>query len=290
MSVGIQMTNPRLAAFSSGPYLYLTTETFEGALLSGEQQPEDVSATFLHEWMHVAQWANVDDDAITSELDDSPVRGYDDLITESDFLAEFAVATGWEREETGTRVTFDLPDADADAEPVTTEYGDSDPVDDQPETVASVFVGQPSAVWDERVAWATDWAGVSLAEVTAGRVPLPEAAERYKLDDDFVPKDVDNDGDALISRQVFGVDFRDEPGSTAFDKLVTWYETQLTERGFPAGALQKRTRGGIRIARAELDGAGRRYVLHVRLSGFDADRTQGTVRIDLLTVEPLASG
>lgn len=92
-----------------------------------------------------------------------------------------------------------------------------------------------------------------------------------------------------MSRQVFGVDFRDEPGGTAFTKLVKWYETQLTDRGFPADAVMKRTRDGIRVARAELEGASRRYVLHVRLSAFDVDRTQGTIRIDLLTVEPLAS-
>lgn len=152
---GIQMINPRLAAFSSGPYLYLTTETFEGALLNGEQQPEDVLATFLHEWMHVEQWANVDDDAIASELADPPVVGYDDLITESDFLAEFAAAAGWQREETSTRVTFDLPESDPDAEPVTTEYGDSDPVEDQTETVASVFVGQPTTTSCRRMSTTT---------------------------------------------------------------------------------------------------------------------------------------
>ena len=152
-------------AFSRGPDIFLIDRTF-----SSDPTVFDMAALLAHELAHVLQFNRLtldDVDAIKGVEDADPIAG-------SGFVREFAATGGWiDRSSDPGSPAWVLPDATG-----TTAYGATSPEEDMAESISLILTGRVAEVSGDRVTWLEEVLGVDGSVFTAGKLFVPEDAER----------------------------------------------------------------------------------------------------------------
>jgi len=228
--------NPLLVAFASGPYIYVTDQTFEGPKLfnpKGENKlsVEDVRKIIIHEFIHIAQYNDTAKEKLTKF---QPLQF-------SGITQDFMKVVGW----VNTSNSDDYPIWKLeDKEAIDNWYAKANPVEDQAESVAFFVSGHTEELDQKRIDWVTTWIGKPVETYNQGIIPnFSEIGIGLKFDEDVFPESTINQYEQafpFVQTDGWQSKYDDEsPNNTV--KIVAFYNQVLPERGWQGSFTQSGT-------------------------------------------------
>ena len=175
----IGLSNPLIVAFASGPYIFVTDQTFEGNFIQKGVSFDDVEKTMAHEFMHVQQFYSIPDQKLDTALDSNMITI--DLAKDSENVIDFAKEVGWQEniDSGGNILSWQLGEDDGSQK--TTKYGKTSPAEDLSESISYLIMGEGFQFSKSRISWCEEFLGESEDELVKGRIPIYSDSTRVKV-------------------------------------------------------------------------------------------------------------
>jgi DNA-binding protein len=203
--------NPEGVAFTSGPYIFVSDVTFKKQDSYDTGTYRGLMRVMAHEFVHVAQFF---------DTEKFPERFVSTYLENSGIVQHWTQTQGWEL--VGNHWELDKSQ-------LTTDYGQSSPVEDMADAIGALVIGDEYVVSESRINWILQWLGTTKESLYQGTIPLSQTIKQRKTeasDEKYLTKYANT---TALSQDLMNFQ---STASIQTKDLAKFYATEFQKRGW----------------------------------------------------------
>ena len=261
---------PVTAATASGPYVYFDSSSFRTGGFWRAGSLEGIYRGFVHELVHVLQFREavkvIDMDRARKEFEKFKRQHLWNVeFLRTDLASSFASVTGWVVKKDKYYAIATLKDFQHEQ---TSNYGKSSLMEDMPETVSLVVIGNLVPLSKERIQWAVNLLGYdSVEKAIMHTFPYNAALEEVRMGDGVTR--FDKKKTAAYRKKYFYSDRTHFITDAKFDETVDRLKKGFSERQWKRISFRKMELKN-HVRKASMEYRGKWRDLYVEVISYEA--------------------